>query len=133
MNNPLFHANTNEAMGYAYVAFRNQHIEEALAIARAVYAHDHKLSPGSLRLLAALEKKAGSYDATIVLLEQALGAKTMRANVRSHIHLSLAKLYEHKKKDFKNAIKHARHTALAEKQSGQERRINRLKMRMQKQ
>lgn len=47
-------------------------------------------------------------------------------------HLQLAKLYEHRQKDFDNALYHARQTALLEGEDGMQRRLVRIKKKKEK-
>ena len=51
---------------------------------------------------------------------------------RSRAHLMLAKLYEHHKRDFRGALKHAPLAAGAEEAAGVLKRLNRLEGRLER-
>lgn len=81
------------------------------------------------RLIAAkLARRGGDHERARALLEDALGEAPFE--LRSRVHLALAKIYEHKVKDLERAIGHATETTMAEGPVARDRRVARLQGRL---
>jgi len=116
----------HDHVGYAEVARRNRDDDKALAFARAA---GHDLGVRALTVVADLERRAGYIDAAVMALERAL-ATGVHGREAAGIHLTLAKLSEHKLKDLERALGHARHTLRAEGREKHAHRLARLRRRL---
>lgn len=114
-----------DQLGFAEVAARANDLEAADAFARSVSAAGKGAEVAdALSLRAVLARKRGDSNAAVAALTEAL--RHAAVGDRSGIHLSLAKLYEHRLRDPARALEHARHTALAEGREANLRRVKRL-------
>jgi uncharacterized protein len=114
-----------DQLGFANVARRAGEPERALAFARAAArAREAEVVTGALELASTLCRRAGDLDAAVEALQQAL--QTARGDETAVLHLGLAKLYEHRRRDFDRALAHAAHTAPAEGAQAQRKRLARL-------
>ncbi len=76
-----------------------------------------------------MARRAGDIDGEEQALLSALAAAEDGA-LRAAVRLSLAKLYEHRRRDLQSALEHAAETALAEGDEAADRRIARLRRRL---
>jgi uncharacterized protein YprB with RNaseH-like and TPR domain len=82
-------------------------------------------------LNARMARRSGEVDDEEQALLAALDAADA-GQLRAAVQLALAKFYEHRRKDLVRAIEHAGGTSLAEGKEAADRRVSRLKRRMQK-
>lgn len=115
-----------DRIGYAEVARRNRDHDKALELARAA---GHDLGARALGVVADLERRAGNVDAAVAALTRALETGVTGRDA-ALVHLTMAKLCEHRLKDLARALEHARHTLRAEGRDKHERRIARLERRL---
>ncbi|MCP4603282.1 MAG: ribonuclease H-like domain-containing protein [Proteobacteria bacterium] len=121
-------------LGYAKVAAKAKDLERAFAFARAAAsgAGSFDVSVEAHMLTADLARKNGDFEASAAELDQAL-SMAGDSDIASRIHLTMAKLYEHRIKDLTRAMGHAEHTLIAEGDETHEKRIARLKRKIEKQ
>ena len=119
-----------DAQGYAKAAIE----EERWARAKAFATRGTEVlgPPGSLawRILAKLARRADDVDGEQSALEGLL--RTVTPMEIGDAHLALAKFYEHRRRCLSTALRHARCTRLAEGRAAHERRIARLKRRLER-
>lgn len=118
-----------DALGYAKAAMEGEAWELARAFARrGTMAIGHVAAP-AWRLLAKLARRAGDEDGEEEALRGVLRTETPMG--ASDAHLALAKFFEHRRRVPITALEHAHHTLLAEGRIAHERRITRLRRRLQ--
>ncbi len=86
----------------------------------------------ALLLGATVLRREKRWDACEGVLLRALELEGITVAERSRAHLMLAKLYEHHKRDFRGALKHAPLAAGAEEAAGVLKRLNRLEGRLER-
>lgn len=121
--------------GYARVAERADDLGRALAFARAAAAGggDSELTVDALLLTARLARRRGDPATEEASLRAALGpAATVSEALAGGVHLRLAKLYEHRRRDAALALVHARCASAAEDPEANGRRLGRLTRRLMK-
>jgi uncharacterized protein YprB with RNaseH-like and TPR domain len=101
----------------------------AFALAAAYGGGTEEISARALELAARIELERGELDLALSRLEEASVLGGAEPLLSSALHLRLAKLYEHKKKDYARAAEHARFTLLAEGEVSHERRGLRISSR----
>lgn len=101
----------------------------AFALAAAEGGAPEEIGARALELAARIELERGELDLALDRLKQALYLGAAEPLLFSGLHLKLAKLYEHKKKDYAKAAEHARFTLLAEGEISHERRRARISSR----
>lgn len=121
----------DDITGLARTAFRARDVTLAARLARdAVIAGKERgrydVAVRASTLAAQIHRRQGDHHAT---LRQLLDALALAPDDGS-IHLALAKLYEHKFRDFERALHHARLAATAEPTDAHVRRIARLTRRL---
>lgn len=89
------------------------------------------LAVEALRLLSLLFRRAGQLEEARSALERALSLCEEPA-VAAELHLCLAKLHEHRRRDFSRALGHAQQARGAEHSEQHERRLSRLGRRARK-
>lgn len=118
-------------LGCAEVARRAGDEDRALAFARAAAdgGGDQECTLRALMLAARLARRRGDVDAEERALTRALDATDGRGG---EVHLALAKLYEHRRRDPGRALGHAAHTRLVEEPEAHGRRLGRLLRRLER-
>lgn len=118
-------------LAYAKVASRARDHERALSFARAAaeYGGSDDIAFDALVLTAQLARRNRDPQASAQALHRALQTASDSVAV-SRIHLALAKLYEHALKDLPSAHRHALHTAEAEGEAENLKRIERIERRI---
>ncbi|HLT31014.1 MAG TPA: ribonuclease H-like domain-containing protein [Myxococcaceae bacterium] len=122
-----------DALGFASVAARAGQPDRALAFAEvtALRAPHASLQSQALALSAEVWKRGGRFDAAIEALQRALPLAP--SGDRPQLHLMLSKLLEHRVGALEEALAHALHTAPVEGTEGRQRRIERLRRRLEAQ
>ncbi len=118
-------------LAYAKVAERTGDRERARSFADAA-ARGGGASSCTVEawlLMGRMARRAGDIDGEEQALLSALAAAEDGA-LRAAVRLSLAKLYEHRRRDLQSALEHAAETALAEGDEAADRRIARLRRRL---
>jgi len=118
-------------LAFANVAARADDETRALRFARAAVdgGGDAETAVGAWSLTAKLARRRGDHGAAIDALLAALQVSDT-AEASAGLHLSLAKLYEHKLRRFDAAYQHAHHTECAEGAELHRKRIERLQRRL---
>ena len=117
-------------LAYAKVAERAGDPRRARSFANAVLNGNAKACGVEAGLLTArLARRGGRLDEEERALQQALTLAQDQWQEAS-VHLALAKLYEHRRKDLKKALEHARHTYPVEDPNARQRRRDRLNRRL---
>jgi hypothetical protein len=118
-------------LGYALVAERAKDSERARAFAAAAVAGggDDAITLEALMCAARTARRTRDSASEEEALLAALGLCAAGGRRGPEIHLSLAKLYEHRHKDFARAAEHARHAEAAEGPDASARRMARLERR----
>jgi hypothetical protein len=120
-------------LSYALVAEKAKDHDraEAFASAAAVGGGDEALTFEALTCAARTARRKKDVDGETRALERALELATaLDPFERASLHLLLAKLYEHRHKDFERALEHCRQTELAEGEEASARRAARLESRI---
>ncbi len=114
-------------LAYARLASRAGDPERALCFATAAVegTGSDNLAVDALLLTAKLARQQGDHQAEARSLHRALEAGPDE-EMAAVIHLALAKLYEHKLKDYRRALEHARHAVEVEGDEGNEKRLGRI-------
>jgi hypothetical protein len=81
-------------------------------------------------LLARIDADRGEVDLALARLKRALDAARGDIVAAARVHLKLAKLYEHKKKDLPRALAHATFTAAVEGREAHAKRLRRIAKRL---
>lgn len=116
------------SLGFAQHAARIQDTERAVRFARAAADAGDAVAIDALQLLATVERRRGDPSAAARALEEALVVAAPGA--AAHLHLGLAKLFEHRLRDPERALVHARQVGHAEEESARTKRIARLEKRI---
>lgn len=118
-------------LAFAKVAARASDEARALRFARAALdgGGDAEVAVGAWSLTAMLAKRRGDHAGAIEALQSALQASEC-ADASAALHLALSKLYEHKARRFDVAYEHARHTESIEGVESHQRRLERLRRRL---
>ncbi|MDQ3266727.1 MAG: ribonuclease H-like domain-containing protein [Myxococcota bacterium] len=127
-----------DLLGYAHLAFRAEDLPRASAFSAGVIsslqgpensgrAGARNLAAEALTLSARVALRIGEPQLAADSLERAL--RGCRPQVRSELHLALAKIYEHRLRDFASALRHAALTSPTEPGEEQTRRLERLARR----
>ncbi len=126
------HDDPRDHLAYARVAERTGDQSRALSFARAAAegGGDAGCTVEAWMLSARMARRSGDPDAEESALLEALRAADEDTVVAS-VKLALSKLYEHRKKDLPRAIEFAVHTGLAEGEDASERRLMRLRRRLE--
>lgn len=95
--------------------------DRALQFAQAAQGVDAQV------LCAKLLRQGGNVQGALEALHRAL--EHPHAAGHAHVHLALAKMYEHQVRDVSRALQHAAHTAHAEGRAAHEKRLTRLQGR----
>jgi hypothetical protein len=93
-------------------------------------APDAALPGRGWRFVGELERRRGQTPLAITAFERALATAELSPKHVAAVHLSLAKLYEHRLRDFARARQHAEKTLRAEGPARQRRRLARLDRRL---
>jgi hypothetical protein len=103
-----------------------------LAFAHAAAEADVRgeLAPEAFYLAGELKLRANDFEAARQAFLQSLEAAGNHGAHASRAHLALAKLYEHRFKDYERAFSHARCTAACEGEDACARRSERLQRRL---
>jgi len=119
-------------LSLAHVALRAEDHVRAHAFARAAAdgGGSHALTSEAFALLAKLERLRGDDAAAVTALRSAIDAAHAGAHGSAALHLTLAKLYEHKLRDPERALEHALAASPAEAPEVSARRIARLEQRV---
>jgi uncharacterized protein len=121
-----------DQLGFARVAARGAERERALGLAQAVVENDGgEHAAQALYLVGELELKRGELASAVEAFERA-AALTGCEQARARAHLALAKLHEHKLNQCQRALEHAARTAACEGEAASERRVARLRARLQR-
>jgi uncharacterized protein YprB with RNaseH-like and TPR domain len=122
-----------DQFGFASVAARAEDHSRALAFAEAAAEADIRgeLAPEALYLAGELKLRAGEFHAALQAFLQSLEAAGFHEQHASRAHLALAKLCEHKLRDFQRALHHAQHTGPCEGEDGRARRVARLQRKVE--
>jgi hypothetical protein len=117
-----------DQLGFANVAARAADHERALSFAHAAAEADVRgeLAPDALYLAGELKLRGHDFEAASRAFQASLQAAGGNLEQAARAHLALAKLYEHKLKDFERAHAHARETAPLEGEDACARRVTRL-------
>jgi uncharacterized protein YprB with RNaseH-like and TPR domain len=126
------HDDPRDHLAYARVAERTGDQTRALSFARAAAegGGDADCTVAAWMLSARMARRCADPEAEESALLQALRAADEDTVVAS-VKLALSKLYEHRKKDLRRALEFATDTALAEGEDATERRVARLKRRLE--
>lgn len=127
-----------DLLGYAHLALRAEDLPRASAFSAGVIsqlqlpansgrAGARHLAAEALILSARVALRIGEPQVAADSLERAL--RGCRPQVRSELHLALAKIYEHRLRDFASALRHAALTGPTEPDEDQARRLERLARR----
>jgi len=129
---PVVADEPEDHLGYARLARRNGDLTRSIRFARLAVqgSGDPGLSVEAGLFLADLYRLASDVEAQERALHEVLAFLDGTDRPASAVHLALAKLYEHRRKDLVRALGHAAHTALAEGQVNQARRLARLERRL---
>lgn len=121
-------------LGYAKVAQRVGDLDRALefACAAAIGSSGRALAVEAYLMVAKLQNKKSDIDAEERALKAALEEAGWDAEIAAPVHLALAKLFEHRRKDLQRALDHAEHTALSEGCDEQVHRVARLHRRIER-
>ncbi len=121
-------------LGYAKVAQRVGALDLSLefATAAAKGSSGRHLAVEAFLMVAKLRNKMSDIDAEEHALKSALEEAGWDAELASPVHLALAKLFEHRRKDLFRALDHAEHTAGSEGPEGQAHRVARLHRRIER-
>jgi hypothetical protein len=121
-----------DQLGYARVAARADDVERAQRLAERAAERDVRgdLAPQALYLSGQLALSRGDLDGAIAAFVRSVEACAGEPTGAARAHLSLAKLFEHKRKQFVQALVHARHTAPAEGEDACQRRVARIERRV---
>ena len=121
-------------LAYARLASRAGDRERALCFATAAVegTGSDNLAVDALLLTAKLARQQGDCTAEARSLHRALDAGP-DDEVAAVVHLALAKLYEHKLKDYQRALEHARHAVEAEGDEGNQKRLGRIERKAARQ
>ena len=120
-------------LAYAKVAERTGDRQRAVSFAEAAAAGggDADCTVEAWMLAARVARRAGSTDEEERALLEALQAADAD-EVGAAVRLALAKHYEHRRKDPRQALEHATLTEMAEGQEAAERRVARLRRRLER-
>jgi uncharacterized protein YprB with RNaseH-like and TPR domain len=120
-------------LAFARVASRASNRERALTFARAAVegSGSDNVTVDALLLTAKLSRQSGDFAGSAGALNEALAASPDE-QAAAFIHLSLAKLYEHRLRDLDLARHHARFSAEAEGDERNEKRLARIERKMEK-
>lgn len=126
------HQDARDRLSFAQVAARAAASERALSHAHGAVAADLRgeLSAAAYMLVGTLKLREGDVSAAREAFERAIEASA-REHDRARAHLALAKLCEHKTKQYTLALAHAAHTGPAEGEDASARRVVRLQKRLQ--
>lgn len=121
-----------DGYGMARVAARAGDVHRAVRLAGAVVASTAKTAPvaEALAFLGGVHRKRRDYEAAAAVLERALAVVPAGARRAAELHLMMAKLCEHRLRDFGRALEHARQSASAERAPAHARRVARLERRL---
>ena len=116
-----------DQLGFARVAARGSASERAIALAHGAVEADVRgeLSATAYYLVGELKQRRGELQDAIAAFERALEASITHTDA-ARAHLALAKLHEHKTKQYDQALRHARNTAPCEGEEACARRAARL-------
>lgn len=122
-------------LGYANVARRAGEEERAIMFARAAFSGggDDAVKIDAGMLLARLLRRRGDAEGQERTLRDALEAAGWAGGRAAPVHLALAKLYEHSIKDLKRALRHAELATGAEPDEQNQRRLERIQARIDRQ
>jgi uncharacterized protein YprB with RNaseH-like and TPR domain len=117
-------------LAFARLASRAGDHERALSFATAAVegTGSDNVAVDALVLTARLARGQGDHQAQAQALHRALSAGPDQ-EAAAAIHLALAKLYEHKLKDFRRALEHAQQAAEAEGEECNARRLQRIELK----
>jgi uncharacterized protein YprB with RNaseH-like and TPR domain len=121
-----------DQLGFASVAARAEHHDAALSFARGAAEADVRgeLASEALYLAAELKLRAGDVEGARGAFHEAAEHARASSVDAARAHLALAKLYEHKLKDYERALLHAGKTAEAEGDEASSRRVARLERKL---
>ncbi|MBI3183981.1 MAG: ribonuclease H-like domain-containing protein [Myxococcales bacterium] len=122
-----------DCLSLAHLASRCRLVDRARAFAQRAVALgcDCALAVEALRLLATLSLRGGDFSGAAAALDRALALGRGIPGLAAELHLSLAKLREHRLRDLPGAAEHARRSAGAEDPDDHARRLSRLDRRME--
>lgn len=123
-----------DRLGVAQVAVRAADVERAgrYAEAAAEGGGPDDVTADALWLAADLARKRGDLEARLALLHRGLETARRDEGRAARFHLALAKLYEHRLKDFDRALIHARAADLEEGGARSDHRVARILARMER-
>lgn len=123
-----------DRLGVAQIAERADDVERAgrYAEAAAEGGGPEDVTADALWLAAELARKRGDLDARRALLHRGLEAATRDELRAARFHLALAKLYEHRLKDYERALLHARAADLEEGGASRDHRVARILVRLER-
>ena len=123
---PSAHLDPRDALGFAHLVERQGDTQRAIAFADIAVLGSADVVVRARWLVARIELRRHNYGAAMVALKEALPHARRDGNAIAHLHLGLAKLFEHRLHDLSQALLHAEHTADAEGVAAQAKRVHRL-------
>ena len=117
-----------DQLGFARVAARASDRERALSFAQGAAEADVRgeLAPEALYLAGELKLKQGDLEGARLAYLQSAQSAPAHSEQASRAHLALAKLLEHRLKQYEQALAHAQHCAAAEGAAACQKRVERL-------